>query len=383
MLASVTDEAEAEIALGQGADIIGIEDPSRQWPFPPDLRQVSIIANAVRGRRPLSAYAGEAGAFPEALRQAVPQLAASGVDQIKIALPADAHRLERVAALAPIAATAEFLAVCPAEQPLDLDLLPLLVEAGFRGVMLDTMRKGEKRLLELCDIAQLSRWVEGSRRAGLRIGFAGSLEAPDVPRLMAFHPDMLAFRSALCVGRDRRAALDPKRVSLMRDLVPRHNAKPQPGEDDRVDYRLLAGRAPAPDALERAVPADRIFVRDLVLPVSIGAYRSEHQLPQRVRFNVEAWITRATQAPADMRDILSYDVITDGIARIVGEGHVELVETLAWRIADLVLAEPKVMRVIVRVEKLDTGPGAVGVEITRDKPAEAVRRQSFPAVGNE
>lgn len=383
LLASVTDEGEAEIALAQGADILGIEDPSKPWPSSPDQRQVEAVAKTVGAKRPLSTFADEGGSSREALRQAVTCLAASGIDDIKIALPVEAGRLERIAALAALAARTELWGVLPAEEPLDLGLLVQLAEAGFRGVMLDTMRKAERRLLELCDIATLSRFAAASRRSGLRFGLSGSLEAPDVPRLLPLGPDILAFRAALCVGGDRRGRLDPKAVALIRDLIPRHNAKPQPLEDDRVDYRLVAGRPPAPETLDRSAPPDRILVRDLVLPVSIGAYRSEHQAPQRVRFNVEAWVTRATQAPADMRDILSYDVITDGISRIVGEGHIELVETLAWRIADLVLAEPKVMRVIVRVEKLDTGPGSVGIEITRDKPAEAVRRQSFPAAGNE
>jgi len=44
---------------------------------------------------------------------------------------------------------------------------------------------------------------------------------------------------------------------------------------------------------------------------------------------------------------------------------------LAERIAAYVLAHPRVVRVTVRVEKLDIGPGGVGVEIVRERPAEA------------
>ncbi|NCX69540.1 MAG: dihydroneopterin aldolase, partial [Rhodobacteraceae bacterium] len=45
--------------------------------------------------------------------------------------------------------------------------------------------------------------------------------------------------------------------------------------------------------------------------------------------------------------------------------RVNLLETLAERIADRVLNEPQAHRVFVRIEKLDRGPGALGVEIVR------------------
>ncbi|MGH1357117.1 MAG: dihydroneopterin aldolase, partial [Thalassovita sp.] len=43
---------------------------------------------------------------------------------------------------------------------------------------------------------------------------------------------------------------------------------------------------------------------------------------------------------------------------------------LADRIAERILLEPQAMRVFVRIEKLDRGPGALGVEIVRARSAE-------------
>ncbi len=52
--------------------------------------------------------------------------------------------------------------------------------------------------------------------------------------------------------------------------------------------------------------------------------------------------------------------------------------------AALVLAHPRVVSVMVRVEKLDVGPGAVGVEITRERPAEVARvHHLFPVAARE
>jgi dihydroneopterin aldolase len=44
---------------------------------------------------------------------------------------------------------------------------------------------------------------------------------------------------------------------------------------------------------------------------------------------------------------------------------------LAEEIAAAVLAHPRAISVTVRVEKLETGPGSVGVKITRERAAEA------------
>jgi len=65
---------------------------------------------------------------------------------------------------------------------------------------------------------------------------------------------------------------------------------------------------------------------------------------------------------------------------IVAREHIALIETLAERVAALVLANERVIRVTVRAEKLDVGPGGVGVEITRKRPAEVAGvHQLYPA----
>jgi dihydroneopterin aldolase len=132
-----------------------------------------------------------------------------------------------------------------------------------------------------------------------------------------------------------------------------------------TDGRMLAARAYAPEPRDSAT--DRVFVHDLVLPVRIGAYAHERTAPQRVRFDVDAMVSRPAHPTADMRDVFSYDVISDGIRMLIDAGHVPLVETLAEGIAGLVLAHPWVVRVTVRVAKLDTGSGSVGVAIERSQ----------------
>jgi dihydroneopterin aldolase len=225
-------------------------------------------------------------------------------------------------------------------------------------------------------------FVRACRDHALLSGLAGSLEAPDVPRLLLLAPDYLGFRGALCAAHDRKAGLDPAAVNLIRALIPRdaRSAKVEPVERGKADLRLLAAHGYSADAAKDSGDADRVFVHDLVLPVRIGAYVHEHAAAQNVRFSVEAEIARSSQPAQDMRDVLSYDVMTDGIRLIATDGHTALVETLAERIAAFVLGFPRVQQVTVKIEKLDIGPGRVGVEIRRQRPAEVAKiYQLYPA----
>lgn len=111
---------------------------------------------------------------------------------------------------------------------------------------------------------------------------------------------------------------------------------------------------------------DRIFLRDHVLSAEIGAFQSERGLEQRLRFNVTVDLRDAVSGTGDHVDnILSYDVLTQAVATALSDQRYNLVETLAEKIAAEVLAHPQAARVAVMVEKLDRGPGALGVSITR------------------
>lgn len=124
--------------------------------------------------------------------------------------------------------------------------------------------------------------------------------------------------------------------------------------------------ATAPDA-----PLDRISVRDHVQEVEIGAFQAERGVNQRICFNIVVEVQPLTGPIDDDVDrILSYDKVTEAIEAELAAERLNLLETLAERVAERILLEPQAARVFVRIEKLDRGPGALGVEIVRS--AEAV-----------
>jgi dihydroneopterin aldolase len=312
-------------------------------------------------------------------------MAAAGVDYVRIKLLSDASRDDRIRMLAPLASRSKLIAVMLADhgaKDSDLkSLAALIAECGFAGAMLDTEYKHAGRLLDHMDIPALVDFTESFRARGLLTGLAGSLEAPDIPRLLLLAPDFLGFRGALCAKHDPRAGIDPQAIDVIRALIPAQPGTQSHPAPAKVDHRVFSSRAS--DAGKDAT-TDRVFVRDFVLPVRMGAYGRERGKAQNVRIGVDAKVMRLAHAVEDMRDVFSYDVITDGIRMIVAREHIAFVEMLAERIAALLLAQARVTSVTVRVEKLDVGPGAVGVEITRERPAEAAAvRHLFPIAGRD
>jgi len=115
-------------------------------------------------------------------------------------------------------------------------------------------------------------------------------------------------------------------------------------------------------------PHDRISLRDHIVAVEIGAFQAERGITQRLSFNIVVEVA-AMSAPVDddVDRILNYDRVTEAIATELAAERLNLLETLAARIADRILQESQALRVFVRIEKLDRGPGALGVEIVRAK----------------
>lgn len=364
LLASVRDEQEAELAIACGADYLVVDDPEKGMFSGVSLDKVQTLVGTVARRLPIGAAAGEIAMPLNQGVRALEPLVASGIDFLKIGLDAKSPIKTCIRALAPLAKTTRLIGVLFADQKPDFSSLALMAKSGFHGAMLDTATKNGMRLLDHMGISALAHFVKDCKKHGLMCGLAGSLEAPDVPRLLNLNPDWLGFRGALTSAHDRKQGLERRAFSSIRDLIP------APAESLlRSDLAHVRASAKVSD---QAILTDRIFVHDLILSACIGAYGAERDMPQDVRFNVDVDVARISNASDKMRDIFSYDLIIDAIRIILGRGHVAMVETLAEDIAKNVLQHPRVMRAIVRVEKLDVVAGSVGIEIVRDRDAASV-----------
>lgn len=114
-------------------------------------------------------------------------------------------------------------------------------------------------------------------------------------------------------------------------------------------------------------PHDGIFVHDYVIDCHIGVYAEEKGVTQKVRISVDAALASTVFAATDdMEHVPSYADIIDGIDAIAAEGHINLVETFAERIAAHCLKDKRIASVMVRIEKLERGP-LRGVAIVRPR----------------
>jgi 7,8-dihydroneopterin aldolase/epimerase/oxygenase len=130
-----------------------------------------------------------------------------------------------------------------------------------------------------------------------------------------------------------------------------------------------------PRIASTAAALRHVFVHDLVLPASIGVLPHEHAAPQRVRINIDLGVeddgarplSRARVGRDELSRVVDYGKLAAAARSIVAAGHVRLVETLAERIAEACLADPRVHLARIRVEKLDIFADATsaGVEIER------------------
>jgi len=113
-----------------------------------------------------------------------------------------------------------------------------------------------------------------------------------------------------------------------------------------------------------------VFVRDLSLIAMVGIYENEKRYPQRILVNIDCAVQEHGGAlEDDIRNVVSYEKVVKNVKSIVQDGHVNLLETLAEKIADKILKNRSIKRIRVRVEKLDIIPEAssVGIEIERTR----------------
>jgi dihydroneopterin aldolase len=122
-----------------------------------------------------------------------------------------------------------------------------------------------------------------------------------------------------------------------------------------------------------ALNCRRLFLRNHIVDVRIGAHDFEKHAPQRIVFNVELFVPYSASTPTqdDLAEVVDYDFVREVIARRVALGHIVLQETLCDDLMRELIAHPQVQAVRLSSCKPDVYPDceAVGVEIFQIKPA--------------
>ena len=101
---------------------------------------------------------------------------------------------------------------------------------------------------------------------------------------------------------------------------------------------------------------DTIFLRELQVQTIIGIYDWERETPQTVSIDLEMATNNRTAAASDrIEDALNYKSVAKRVIAFTGDSRFQLVETLAERIAAILLEEFRIPWAKVTVSK----PGAI------------------------
>lgn len=114
---------------------------------------------------------------------------------------------------------------------------------------------------------------------------------------------------------------------------------------------------------------DTVFIKKLCIDTVIGVYEWEKSIQQRLELDLALNCdTRQAAASDDIRQALDYSVIAAEVTELVQREPIELIETVAERVAEFLLQNFATSRVQVTVSKPGAVPTAetVGVCIERE-----------------
>jgi len=115
----------------------------------------------------------------------------------------------------------------------------------------------------------------------------------------------------------------------------------------------------------------RLFIKDLEVLARIGIHDFELSAPQRLLIDVDLYVSLHETSPSQdqIEEVVDYDFIRQVVMSRIQKGHINLQETLCDDLANLLLANPKVLAVQLSTRKPDVYPDctAVGVEIFKSR----------------
>lgn len=204
ILVSVRDAEEALAAIEGGADVVDVKEPSKGPLGRAELEQIVAITQVVRGRRPVTAAAGELCEWrPDDL---VEWATRASVSLIKIGLAGLARADWRNNWAQLLALTADPRQLVPvayadwaaADAPKPTEIAIFAADQGLEWILIDTFDKSAGGIRSILPDSLLQDFLNLCRELGLRVAVAGQLTANDLPTLCRWEPNLIGFRGAVC-----------------------------------------------------------------------------------------------------------------------------------------------------------------------------------------
>jgi len=113
---------------------------------------------------------------------------------------------------------------------------------------------------------------------------------------------------------------------------------------------------------------DLVFINQLVVETTIGAYEWEKTITQTLKLDIEmAWDNSAPAKNDDLTLALDYATVSQRLTTWFSEQKIELIETAAERVAAMLLQEFSISWLRLTIHKPDAVANASGVGVTIER----------------
>lgn len=215
LLVSILGADEVSEAISGGADIIDVKNPKEGslGAAPPWI--VREVLAAVGSRTETSCAIGDLPNLPGTASLAAAGAAALSPTYVKLGLlgthsddQANTLLADVVRATRSVSTSVKVVACSYADWKLvgcvcPLHLPQIASSAHADGVLIDTINKDGRSLLDFLSLPDLTQFVRDARRSGLMSALAGSLRESQAPSIASCDPDVVAIRTAACSRGDR------------------------------------------------------------------------------------------------------------------------------------------------------------------------------------
>ena len=114
----------------------------------------------------------------------------------------------------------------------------------------------------------------------------------------------------------------------------------------------------------------KVLIKELILNIKLGYFNFEKDIPQKVKFSLEANYTdKKPTNDKDLKSIVNYDKLVKLIKKLVKNKHYNFLETLAEDIFDELFKDRRIDKIVLKIEKLEIikDCSSVGIQISKKR----------------